>query len=199
MAGAEAVPAVIVAGGRARRMGGGDKLLLPLGAGTVLDAILDRLGEARPVAVNAGGDARRFAPLPVLPDLVLRGVEDRPGPLAGLLAATEWARGQGAALVLTVPGDAPFLPRDLLPRLLAAGAPAVAASGGRLQPIVGLWPTGAASGLREALEGGIRRAEAAARLLGAAVVEFPTPREGPDPFSNLNTPEDHAAARAWAG
>jgi molybdopterin-guanine dinucleotide biosynthesis protein A len=126
----------------------------------------------------------------------------------------EWAGSLGAGEVLTVPGDAPFLPRDLLARLRAAGAPAVAASGvalgvasgvaaattsgGRLHPVAGLWPTAAAPALRAALAAGTRRVEAFAQGLGARAVAFPHPEDGPDPFMNVNTPEDLEAARRWA-
>ncbi|TNC74197.1 molybdenum cofactor guanylyltransferase MobA [Rubellimicrobium roseum] len=190
------LPAVIVAGGLARRMGGGDKGLRPWGGGTVLSAIVARLRpQAGPLALNANGDPGRFAALglPVLADPV----EGRPGPLAGLLAAMLWAEGLGADRVLTVPGDAPFLPSDLARRLAAAGAPAIAASAGRTHPVAGLWPVELAAPLRQDLAGGLRRVESFARAQGANAVEFPVPRGGPDPFLNLNTPEDVAAALRW--
>lgn len=189
-------PAVVLAGGLARRMGGGDKPLLPFGDGTVLSAVLGRLApQAGPLAINANGDPGRFAPygLPVLPDPV----EGRPGPLAGLLAAMLWARSLGAATVLTVPGDAPFLPPDLAVRLARAGAPAFAASGGRAHPIAGLWPTALAEPLRQELDRGLRRVQAFATAHGARSVDFPFPQGGPDPFLNLNTPEDLAEARRF--
>ena len=190
------LPAVILAGGLSRRMGGGDKGLLPLGDGTVLGAVLACIApQASPVALNANGDPARFADLglPVLPDPV----PDHPGPLAGILAAMEWAAGLRAPAVLTVPGDAPFLPADLLSRLLGAEAPAIAASSGRVHPVAGLWPVGLAASLREALAQGTRKVEAFARLHGAIEVEFPVPPGGIDPFLNLNTPDDLAKARRW--
>lgn len=194
----QGVPAVILAGGLSRRMGGGDKGLLPFGEGTVLGAVLARLApQASPVALNANGDPARFADLglPVLSDPV----PDRPGPLAGILAAMEWAAGRGAPAVLTVPGDAPFLPLDLVSRLLGAGGPAIASSSGRAHPVVGLWPVGLAAPLREALTQGTRRVETFARSHGAVEVEFPVSPDGIDPFLNLNTPEDLAKARRWIG
>ena len=189
-------PAVILAGGLSRRMGGGDKGLLPWGGGTVLSAVRDRLAsQAAPLALNANGDPARFAALglPVLPDPL----PGHLGPLAGLLAAMDWAAALGAPLVLTVPGDAPFLPFDLLPKLLEAGSPAVAASAGRLHPVAGLWPVTLAEPLREALAQGTRRVRAFAQAQGAQAAEFPVPPGGPDPFLNLNTPEDLLAARGW--
>jgi molybdopterin-guanine dinucleotide biosynthesis protein A len=177
-------------------MGGGDKGLLPFGDGTVLSAILARLApQAGPVAINANGDPARLGAfgLPVLPDPV----PGHPGPLAGLLAAMDWAGGLGAPHVLTVPGDAPFLPPDLLPRLRAAGPPALCASAGRLHPVVGLWPVTLRAALREALAQGTRKVTAFTDPLGARAVDFPVPPGGPDPFLNLNTPEDLVLARRW--
>ncbi|NAZ37248.1 molybdenum cofactor guanylyltransferase MobA [Rubellimicrobium sp. CFH 75288] len=192
-------PAVILAGGLARRMGGGDKALLPWPhGGTLLDAILGRLRpQAEPVALNANGDPARFAPwgLPVLPDPV----PGHAGPLAGVLAALRWAETLGAAHVLTVPCDTPFLPRDLVARLVALGAPAVAASGGRVHPVVALWPVAAAARLAAALAAGERRVGVMMDALGAGQAEFPVPSGGPDPFANLNRPEEWHAALARAG
>jgi molybdopterin-guanine dinucleotide biosynthesis protein A len=190
------LPAVILAGGLSRRMGGGDKGLLPFGEGTVLGAVLARLAsQASSVALNANGNPARFAGfgIPVLPDPA----PGHQGPLAGVLAAMVWAAGLGAPAVLTVPGDAPFLPQDLVSRLLGAGAPAIASSSGRAHPVVGLWPVGLAVPLREALAEGTRKVEAFARMHGAVEVEFPVPPGGVDPFLNLNTPEDLAKACRW--
>ena len=78
---------VILAGGQATRMGGGDKGLLPLGQGTLLSSVIDRLEpQVAGLALNANGDAARFAELglPVLAD----SIEGFAGPLAGVLAAT---------------------------------------------------------------------------------------------------------------
>lgn len=189
-------PAVIVAGGLSRRMGGGDKGLRSFGSGTVLSAIVQRLAaQAAPLAINANSDPSRFAALGlrVLPDPVA----GHPGPLAGLLAAMEWAAALGATEVLSVPGDAPFLPGDLARRLAQAGAPAIAASNGRAHPVVGLWPVNLAASLRRALAEGRLRVQGFAEAQGAVTVEFPVPPDGPDPFLNLNTPEELAAAARW--
>lgn len=189
-------PAVVLAGGLSRRMGGGDKALLPFGPSTVLSAVLARLGpQAGPLAINANGDPGRLAPygLPVLPDPV----EGHPGPLAGILAAMLWARKLGAVAVLTVPGDAPFLPLDLVPRLARAGAPAIAASQGRPHPVAGLWPVALAEALHADLLRGTRKVGLFAHAQGARVVDLPVPPGGPDPFLNLNTPEDLVLAARW--
>jgi molybdenum cofactor guanylyltransferase len=186
-------PVVILAGGRATRLGGGDKALLFLGPGAVLDSILARLRPVR-AAINANGDPARFEAygLPVLPD----GVPGWPGPLAGVLAAMEWA---GAGDVITVPGDAPFVPRDLAVRLVqareAAGADiAVAASGGRVHPVAALWPARLAADLRRAIvEEDMRRM--AAWIARYRVAEAVFDDRPVDPFFNINEPGDLVEAR----
>ncbi|GGL53891.1 molybdenum cofactor guanylyltransferase MobA [Wenxinia marina] len=188
------LPAMILAGGGARRMGGGDKGLVLLGERPLLAHVVDRLApQAGPLALNAGGDPARFAAfgLPVVPDPV----DGQPGPLAGILAALEWAAGLDAPAVVTVPTDAPFLPADLVDRLSAGPGPAVAASGGRVHGTVGLWPVALAPALRAALAGGTRRVMDWAERTGAREVAFAGTE--PDPFANLNTPEDVRAAAAW--
>lgn len=182
------LPAVILAGGLSRRMGGGDKALLPLAGRPVLARVIERLGP-RPVAINANGDPARFEGfgLPLLPDPVA----GHPGPLAGILAAMIWARARGAAQVLTVACDLPFLPTDLAERL--GTGPAIAHSGGRDHPTAGLWPVTLAEGLRAQLDGGGRRVMDWVATTGARRVAF----DGdPDPFLNLNTPEDLLRAEA---
>ncbi len=183
--------AVALAGGLSRRMGGGDKPLRLLRGRTLLDHVLDRLRpQTSLLALSANGDPARFAAfgLPLLPDPV----PGHPGPLAGVLAAMLWARRLGLPRVLTVPGDTPFLPPDLVARLEAAGGLAYAASGGRAHPTVALWPVDVADALAVAIGQGQRRVRDWADRHGAVAVEFP---DGPrDPFLNVNTPADLALA-----
>lgn len=190
---------VVLAGGAATRMGGGDKPLLTAGRLTLLARLLARLaGEDMKLAINARGDEGRFAAygLPVLPD----GIEGA-GPLAGVLAAMDWAAGLECAWVLTVPGDTPFVPRGLAAAL--APGPSVAVSGGRRHHLVALWPVAARGALRARLEAigpGAPRAafgvRAFAETVGMREVVFP---DRPfDPFLNVNTPEDLVVARAVA-
>ena len=193
-----APPAVILAGGAARRMGGGDKGRLALGQGTILSSVIDRLApQAGPLALNANDDPTRFADLglPVLPDPL----PDRPGPLAGVLAAMRWAGGQGADMVVTAAADTPFLPCDLVPQLLLAAedAPiALAATPhperGRVRhPVFGLWPVRLAEALEAALADGVRKVVVFAEAHGVADALF----LDEDAFFNVNTPEDLARAR----
>jgi molybdopterin-guanine dinucleotide biosynthesis protein A len=190
------IPAVILAGGLSRRMGGGDKCLLPLGDRPVLAHVIARLRpQVAALALNANGDATRFADFGL--SVVADDAADFAGPLAGILAALDWARRAhpSASAVLTVPADTPFLPRDLAARLAEAGAPTLARSGGRVHPVVGLWPVTLGDTLRKALRTeGIRKVEDWTARLGATIVDF----QGTaiDPFYNINTPEDLARAAA---
>ena len=195
-------PAIILAGGRATRLGGGDKCLLDLGGRPMLGGIIDRLvPQCGPLALNANGDPARFADfgLPVLPD----SLAGFPGPLAGILAGMDWAASLGARRVLSVAGDTPFFPRDLARRLAGAGQGIVLAAsrdaGGRVQdhPTFGLWPTALRDDLRAFLTRGERRVRGFARDHGAALAVWDA---GPvDPFFNINTPEDLDRARQASG
>ena len=190
------IPGMILAGGLSRRMGGGDKCLLPLAGRPTLAHVIERIRpQVTALALNANGDATRFVgfDLPVVADDAV----DFAGPLAGILAALDWARRMhpAASAVLTVPADTPFLPGDLAVRLAAAGAPAVAGSSGRIHPVVGLWPLALEAGLRKALrDEGLRKVEDWTARLQPAVVDFAAAPV--DPFFNVNTPEDLVRAEA---
>ncbi|MEM9971401.1 MAG: molybdenum cofactor guanylyltransferase MobA [Pseudomonadota bacterium] len=189
---------VILAGGRAERMGGGDKGVLALGRSTILSHVIDRLGpQVSDLALNANGDAARFDRfgLPVLAD----SVPDFAGPLAGVLAGLDWAVERGASHMVTAAADTPFFPADLVPRLLMAAEVArvpiaLASTVDGLHPTFGLWPVALREDLRDALAGGTRKVTDWAERHGAAQAEFPSGRV--NPFFNVNTPEDLARARA---
>lgn len=194
-------PAVILAGGRASRMGGGDKGLLDLGGRPLLARVVSRLApQCAALALNANGDPARLAAfgLPVLTD----GVPGLPGPLAGILAGMDWAAALGVDRMLSAPGDTPFLPGDLAARLAAGGDGIVLAAGrdaGGLvsdHPAVGLWPVALRDGLRAFLDGGGRRVGAFARAHGAALAVWEAGAS--DPFFNINTPADLERARAMS-
>jgi molybdopterin-guanine dinucleotide biosynthesis protein A len=191
------LPAVIVAGGAARRMGGGDKCLLPLGPMTVLDHILGRIApQAGPLMINSNSPPDKFLRfgLPVRPD----SVDGLPGPLAGILSAMLWAREFDAAYVVTVPGDTPFLPDDLVAKLAASapdGGVAVAACGDKIHPVMGLWPIALAGHLRADLENGARRVHSWLATTNFVSVPF----DDADAFCNLNTVEDWQNAHIRLG
>jgi len=195
------IAGVLLAGGLSRRMGGGDKALRTLGGKTILERVIAR---ARPqvsaLLLNANGDPARFASygLPVRADLV----EGHAGPLAGILTGMAWAAEALPACrwLASFACDAPFLPTDLVRRLLAAverkGADmACAKSGGQSHPVFGIWPIALRHELRHALvEEEVRKVDAWTARYRLVGVEFAC--DPIDPFFNTNRPEDLATAEA---
>lgn len=190
---------VVLAGGLARRMGGGDKGLIELQGRPILDHVLERLApQVDRIIINANGEPARLAGygLPFVPDTV----QGFAGPLAGVLAGMEWASREcpEAYWIVTAATDTPFFPRDLVARLQQAAADqdadmACAASGGRNHPVFGLWPVALAPDLRRAMTAeGIRKVDAWTARHRIAVAEFAD--QPHDPFFNVNRPEDVAEA-----
>jgi molybdopterin-guanine dinucleotide biosynthesis protein A len=197
--GAPDIAGVLLAGGLARRMGGGDKPMRTIAGKTILERVIARLEpQCSGLILNANGDPARFASfgLPVIADTVA----DFPGPLAGILAALDWMAEHrpGVKFVLSAAADCPFLPRDLVARLEAARLAenaelAVACSGGQTHPVIGLWSVRLRGELRHALvEEDIRKIDRwTARYPLATVSWTMTPV---DPFFNANTVDDIAEA-----
>jgi molybdenum cofactor guanylyltransferase len=189
---------VILAGGLARRMGGGDKPMRAIDGRTLLDCVISRLRpQCDDLLLNANGDPTRFAMfgLPVVAD----SFSDYPGPLAGVLAALDWAASQRPSTrwVASVPGDCPFLPRDLTARLhsarrLARADLAAAESGGQRHPVIGLWRVDLREDLRDALHSGVRKIAAWTEGHSVALASWSV--EPVDPFFNVNTADDLAEA-----
>ena len=194
---------VLLAGGLARRMGGGDKPMRQIGGRTILERVIARLKpQCDELILNANGDPARFASfgLPVVPDTV----ENFPGPLAGILAGLDWAAANRpeVPLVLSAAADCPFLPRDLVARLTEAlmkesAQLAVAASDGQSHPVIGLWSVS----LREELRGGLveegeRKIDRWTARYKLATVTWPA--KPLDPFFNANTMDDIAEAERLA-
>ncbi|EKF17913.1 molybdenum cofactor guanylyltransferase MobA [Nitratireductor pacificus] len=195
------IAGVILAGGEATRMGGGDKGLSAIGDTTLLGLVATRLAsQADHVILNANGDPERFASFGL--DIVADPFPEPVGPLGGVLAGLRWAERQGSFThIVTAAADTPFFPLDLARRLGNAAADirgiVLARSLGRIHPVFGLWPLALADDLETYLaQGGKRRVTAYAgdRHL-AALVDFPTEPDS-DPFFNVNTPEDLRRARA---
>lgn len=190
---------LVLAGGLARRMGGGDKALIEIGGRAILDRVLETMTpQCEGIVLNANGDPARFARfgLPVVPD----DIPDFAGPLAGILAGLDWMAGNrpDLAWMVSVPGDCPFLPADLIERLHAARAAtgnplACARSGDWRHPVAGLWPVDLRADLRHALvDEDLHKIEVWTARHGIAVAEWPD--RPVDPFFNVNTPEDRARA-----
>ena len=195
--------AIVLAGGRASRLGGGDKGFLPVGGLSILERVLEALRlQCERILINANGDPARLAHLgcEVVPD----SLPDQPGPLAGILAGLDHVAKHHPEqdFVLTAPGDAPFLPHDLVARLedgrMADRAAIVRArSGDHDHGVVALWSVALRADLRRALvEEDLRRVGAFARRHALATVTWPV--QPVDPFLNVNTPEDLASAERLA-
>ena len=193
------VAGVLLAGGQARRMGGGDKCLKLLGGKTLLEHAIERMRpQVGPMVLNANGELKRFAEfnLPVIEDAV----KGFAGPLAGILAGLEWAKTAAPQCpwIVSVPTDAPFLPADLVECFVdavdeLADDMACAMSNSRTHPVVGLWPVRLAHELRDALVNeDVRKIDAWTARYRLAEVEFPA--DPVDPFMNVNTPDDLADA-----
>jgi molybdopterin-guanine dinucleotide biosynthesis protein A len=194
---------VVLAGGRARRMGFADKTRIIIGGSTILDRVIARLApQCRRLIVNANGDVASFAETKLA--VVADSVPGYAGPLAGILAGLDWAseHAPDIAWMVSVPGDGPFLPRDLVARLHTArtessAALACAGSGRRLHPVVGLWPVNLRKELRRALtDEGVRKVEEWSSRYERAIAEWPT--DPVDPFFNVNTPAEAAEAERLA-
>jgi molybdopterin-guanine dinucleotide biosynthesis protein A len=200
---APATPGILLAGGLARRMGGGDKPMRRIGGRTILERVIARLKpQCDGLILNANGDPSRFADfgLPVIADTV----ENFPGPLAGILAGLDWAAAHrpDVAWVLSAAADCPFLPRDLVARLHHARADqdaqlAVAASDGQSHPVIGLWSVTLREELRHALVvEDVRKIDRWTARYKLATVEWPA--KPLDPFFNANTMDDIAEAERLA-
>jgi len=198
-----ATPGILLAGGLARRMGGGDKPMRAIAGKTILERVITRLApQCDRLILNANGDPARFAAyrLPVVAD----SVTDFPGPLAGILAGFDWVATHrpDVTWMLSAAADCPFLPRDLVARLHRARTEqnaqlAVAASGGQSHHVIGLWSVALREELRHALVvENVRKVERWAARYPIATVTWPT--EPLDPFFNANTVEDIAEAERLA-
>ena len=189
------ISAVLLAGGKAQRMGGGDKCLRLLGGRTLLEHVVERVRpQVGPIVLNANGDADRFHSfdLPVAQDIVAGFA----GPLAGILTGMRWTSNNAAECdwMLSVPTDSPFIPYDLVSSLLSEieqndGDIACAVSCGRKHPVVGLWPVRLAYALERALiDENMRKIDLWTGRYRVTEVSFPS--EKLDPFFNANQPED---------
>lgn len=192
---------VILAGGLATRMGGGDKGLLDLGGQSVLARVIERLTpQVSELVLNANGDASRFSEigLPVVPDTI----EGFAGPLAGVLAGMDWAGERGADTIVTAAADTPFFPRDLVRRFqqdtrdmrhpLTLAATPDPKRGTARQPTFGLWPVALRHDLRAALTEGLRKVVLWTEMHDGRETVFDN--TDANPFFNINTPDDLARA-----
>ncbi|MEM0991048.1 MAG: molybdenum cofactor guanylyltransferase MobA [Pseudomonadota bacterium] len=197
------IAGIILAGGQARRMGGGDKALLALDGRPLLAHVIERLdAQVDEIALNANGEASRFSPfgLPVIADTVAGFV----GPLGGVLAGMRWAAARGHSHIVSAAADTPFFPTDLVARLQAAkGSQPISMAatqdperGLSEHPTFALWPVNLADDLEQALTTStMRKVIVWTSRHGCARAVF----DGDYPFFNVNTPEDLARAEQIAG
>jgi molybdopterin-guanine dinucleotide biosynthesis protein A len=174
-----------------------------LGGEPLLAHVIERLlPQVAQLALNANGDAERFASFGVVtvPDTI----EGFAGPLAGVLAGLDWAAEQSADHIVTAAADTPFFPADIVAQLLLASElqqkPIAMAATPNAQgrnmahPVFALWPVALREDLRAALAQGTRKVLAWADVHGVALANYPaTPF---DPFFNVNTPADLQQAQA---
>lgn len=192
---------VILAGGRAQRMGGCDKALQLLSGTPLLSHVVQRLSpQVSSLVINANGDAGRFDDfaLPVVEDTI----QGFAGPLAGVLAGLDWAAGQGGDCIVTVATDTPFFPIDLVAQFeqatLGQENPLVVAAShdGGLHPTFGLWPVSLRDALRQDLECGMRKMMRWVRDQGGRTLSFDATPPNIDAFFNINTAADLSQAEA---
>lgn len=194
-AGPPRVVGVLLAGGQARRMGGGDKCLRQLAGRPILSHIIERIEpQVDALVLNANGDPSRFDGfgLPVAADVI----EGQAGPLAGILTGMAWVRDNrpDCPWIVSIATDTPFLPANLVETMMAAmdqeqAELACAVTNGRTHPVIGLWPIRLADDLRRAMiDEDMRKIDRFTEHYRLAEVPFPT--EPFDPFFNTNRPED---------
>lgn len=199
------IAGLVLAGGRSSRMGGGDKTLLDLVGRPLIGHVMSRLRpQVSSIAISANGDPARFAGLGA--DILADTIPDHPGPLAGILAGLEWAAAiPGTSHMLSVAGDTPIFPENLVERLAATSPEriAVASSGGHRHPVFALWPVCLHKPLADFLDkGDTRRVMAFIESQGFDQVDFPMEARSTgtlDPFFNINTPDDLAEAARLVG
>lgn len=203
MSDSQSLIGIILAGGLAKRMGGGDKCLLPLAGKTLLQRTVERAQpQVSQLLLNANGNSLRFARtrLPVVPDIYL----GNPGPLAGIHAGLSWMKSTtpDAEWLASFASDTPFFPNDLVARLLDAAKNrhsqlAVATSNSRIHPIFALWHKSLLDEIEEQLQTGeMPRLQDWIKQQNVVEVEFQA--EKYDPFFNINVPQDLYAAEPLA-
>jgi molybdenum cofactor guanylyltransferase len=201
----ERILGAVLAGGLATRMGGADKGLLPLGQQTILDEVLARLEpQVDTMVINVNGDSARFAAFQLT--CIEDSMEGYLGPLAGVLAALEYALEHHYDWVASVAGDTPFFPQDFVSRVrseaISKQSPVVLASSFDFEkskwmrhPTFGIWHTSLIESLSQALTDGVRKIVVWTDSMGGSDVRFEHSSSSLDPFYNVNTPEDLVIAQ----
>lgn len=198
-------PAIILAGGKASRLGGIDKGLLKLKNNRIIDLVIERLKpQVKEIVINANGQISRFKDLGL--EVISDDMPNFPGPLAGVLAGLDWAFKKNYSHIITVAADTPFFPSNLVKCLekaadghsgLSLAATQDAKGKRQRHPTFGLWPTHLREDLRNELNKGLRKIVLWTDKHNPGYASFDS--EKSEPFFNINTPEDLEAARTrWA-
>lgn len=179
-------PAVILAGGQGQRMGHVDKGLMLLAGRPMLAHVIARIApQCTSLAINVNGDAVAYRALGL--EILADPIKEQLGPLAGVLAALNWAQARGDRAVYTLPNDTPFLPVDLLAHLAGDPQhPTMAQTLNHMHPTCALWPVSLRDPLEDALNSGTRKLRAFAAEHGGSTVQFSDEAA----FFNVNTPQD---------
>ena len=199
--GSREIAGVLLAGGKSRRFGGGDKCLQELGSKTLLEhAARNAAPQVGALILNINGDESRFPDLglPILHDTI----EGHAGPLSGVLSAMECVVEHAPQVrwIATFATDAPFIPANWVALVQARitreqSQMGTVSSNGRSHPVFGLWPVDLRFELRKAMEDEeLRKVGAWTARYKLATVEFES--DPVDPFFNINTPEDLAVAES---
>ena len=189
---------VILAGGLATRMGGGDKTLKEIGERKILDIVIERIRpQVSGLVFNTNNDPVIYSDLdiPIISDQF----KNSYGPLAGILAGMEWACQKGYSLMVSIAGDTPFFPEDLVAKLvfnqqqnqesIVLAATRDKTSGKIYRhPTFGLWSVHLRHDLKANLDNGVRKIVQWTDQHQGKLVEFPIGKV--DPFFNINTPGD---------
>lgn len=184
----------ILAGGQGSRIGGSKPLRTLDGTPLIERAV----SAARAWSLDIVAAGREPGQIGRAAVPFIRDAPGAQGPIAGLAAALAHARHARSGLVLTIPCDTPFLPVDFADRLRDGLEPhhnaAVAASAGTLHPTCALWRTRTFDALGPYLASGRASLRGFAEDVGFVRVDWPVKTQ--DPFFNINSPTDLAAAEA---
>ena len=185
------ITGVILAGGKARRMGGADKGLITLNGRALVDYIITALRpQVGNLVINANRNLEQYSAygLPVIADVL----DNYPGPLAGMATGMQHTE---KPYIVTAPCDSPFIPDTLVEILYRTlhdnrADISVAHDGVRIQPVFAMLRCELLPGLLAYLDEGGRKTETWYRQQRLALADF---SGFPDTFMNLNTPEDRLA------
>ena len=191
--------AVILTGGRSSRMGGGIKSLKKFNNKIIFDRIFENLqNQVQKIIINSNDLENLFANYNV--EVIKDSIKGFLGPLAGIHAALEWLTINEPHInwLITVPGDTPFIPNNLVKKLLDKAKNdghkiVLAQSNAKTHPIIGVWHSSLYESLKNDLNSGVRKILDWASKHPLGYAEFSNSKY--DPFFNINYEEDMIQAQ----